>query len=265
MKKSLLVISLLWLTSAPAPCLIVDIQALFSQAQKFESEQHWSEAFSTYTEILKFEPENAQAHYRLGTVSEKIGATDSALKSYQEALRLNPGLTEARTALEGYYVNRGVALRRSNQSDEAIRAFQQALSIVPSSASAHFELGQAFEQRGQTDDAVKEYQETIKLDPNRSAAHVRLAAVYSNQGQHERAAQEYQEILRVNPEDPAAHYGLGVTYSEMGQREQAIASLKQAVRFYLIAGQRDKAQPAYALQKKLEAEQQGTPPAAQKK
>jgi hypothetical protein len=38
----------------------------------------------------------------------------------------------------------------------------------------------------------------------------------------------------------------------------AIASLQQAVRFYLIAGQRDKAQPAYDLQKKLMAEKRPT-------
>jgi hypothetical protein len=41
--------------------------------------------------------------------------------------------------------------------------------------------------------------------------------------------------------------------------------LKQAVRFYLRAGYRDKAQPAYTLQKKLEAEQFAAPSAGKKK
>ena len=227
----------------------------FTKGQKYEDEQRWSEAFSAYTEVLKHDPTNAAAHYRLGLVSERLGATDAALKSYQESLRLNPNMKEARTALEGYYLNQGVALRRGGQSDEAIRAFQQALSFNPSSASAHLELGQEFEQRNQLDEALREYQEAVRLDPEKSVPHAHLAALYSRQGQYEQAAREFQEVLRLNPNDPAAHYGLGVAYSELGQRDQAIASLKQAVRFYLLAGHRDKAQPAYALQKKLEAEQ----------
>src|SRR5262249_8861026 len=105
-----------------------------------------------------------------------------------------------------------------------------------------------------------EYQEAIKLDPDKSAGHTRLAKAYALQGQHESAIKEYQEVLRLNPEDPVAHHGLGVEYNELGQKDQAIASLQQAVRFYLIAGQRDKAQPAYDLQKKLMTEKYTPPP-----
>ena len=264
MKNKLIVISSLWLCVGAAPGWAVDIQALFAKAQGFENEQQWSEAFSTYSEILKFEPNNALAHARLGAISEKLGATDNAVRSYQEALRLNPGQSEARQALEGYYVNRGVTLRRNNQLDESVGMFRQAIGLNPSSADAHFELGQVLEQRGQADEAISEYQEAIKIDPDKSTAHARLAAQYAKQGQNQRAVQEYQEVLRLNPQDPAAHHGLGVAYNELGQREQAIASLQQAVRFYLIAGQRDKAQPAYDLQKKLMAEQAAPPPARKK-
>lgn len=242
-------------------------EELFNKGRIFESEQRWSEAFSAYTEILKRDPNNAAAHYRLGVVSEKLGATDKALHSYQEALRLNSGMGEARTSLEGYYTNQGVAQRRNNQLTEAAQSFRQALTYNASSANAHFELGQVLEQQGQANDALTEYQEAIKIDPNKSAAHIGLAKVYAAQGQHDNAVKAYQEILRLNPEDPAAHHGLGVAYNELGQKDQAIASLKQAVRFYLIAGQRDKAQPAYDLQKTLMVEQSGQPPrpAAKKK
>jgi tetratricopeptide (TPR) repeat protein len=263
-KNQLTVIFVLCLCVSALPGWAVDIQALFTKAQGFENEQRWSEAFSTYSEILKFEPHNALAHSRLGAISEKLGATDNAVRSYQEALRLNPGQSEARQALEGYYVNRGVMLRRNNQLDESAGMFRQAINLNPSSANAHFELGQVLEQRGQANEAITEYQEAIKIDPDKSTAHTRLAALYATQGQNQRAVQEYQEVLRLNPQDPAAYHGLGVAYNELGQREQAIASLQQAVRFYLIAGHREKAQPAYDLQKKLMAEKAAPPPARKK-
>lgn len=264
-KLTVIFVFLFWVSAFPG--WAVDTQALFTKAQGFENEQRWSEAFSMYSEILKFEPHNALAHYRLGAVSEKLGAIDNAVRSYQEALRLNPGQSEARQALEGYYVNQGVMFRRNNQLEESVGMFQQAISLNPSSANAHFELGQVLEQRGQANEAMAEYQEAIKVDPDKSAAHTRLAALYAEQRQNERAAQEYQEVLRLNPQDPVAYHGLGVAYTALGQRDQAIASLQQAVRFYLIAGQRDKAQPAYDLQKKLMAEKAtaSAPPPPRKK
>lgn len=239
-------------------------QDRWSKAQGYENEMRWSEALSEYVEILKRDPTNALAHYRLGVVQTKLGATDDALKSYQEAFRLNPGMNEARHALEGYYINQGIAFRRSNQSAEAIRAFQQALVYNPSSATAYFALGEEFEQLGQPNESIKAYQQAVAIDPDRSAAHARLAAAYARQGQHQQAIREFQEVLRLNPQDPAAHHGLGVAYSELGQRDEAIASLQQAIRFYLIAGQRDKARPAYELQKKLIAEQTSALPKKQK-
>ncbi|MBM4258380.1 MAG: tetratricopeptide repeat protein [Deltaproteobacteria bacterium] len=246
-------------------CPAVDTAALLAQGQQYENEQKWSEAFSTYSELLKYEPQHAEGNYRLGRVSERLGSIDSALKSYQAALQANPGMAEAKRALAGYYMNRGVGFRLNKQSAEAIQALQQALTYDPTSAGTHFELGQEYEQQRQLDSAVTSYQEAIKLDANHSQAHTRLASVYTNQGKHDDAVREYQEVLRLNPEDPAGHHGLGVAYSELGQREQAISSLKQAIRFYLRAGHRDKAQPAYTLQKKLEAELYATPTAGKKK
>jgi len=84
-KKKHRVIVVLWLGASLLSLSPVHAQDLFTKAQGFENEQRWSEAFSTYSEILKHDPTNALAHYRLGAVREKLGATDDALRSYQEA------------------------------------------------------------------------------------------------------------------------------------------------------------------------------------
>src|SRR5581483_1464444 len=145
MKKALLTLITYGLFFCVAPSVAVDTAALLATGQQYENEQRWSEAFSTYSEVLKFDPQNAIAHYRLGQVSERLGATETALKSYREALRFDPGMSEAKRALAGYYVNQGVGFRRNNQSAEAVRALQQAISYEPASVGAHFELGQEFE------------------------------------------------------------------------------------------------------------------------
>lgn len=232
----------------------MSIDEFLQKGQEYEKAMMWESAIAMYTEILEKEPTHAMAHYRIGVVWEKLGAMDHAVKSYQEALRANPGLTEARTALEGYYINRGVALRRGKQLNTAFDAFQLALALNPASPTAHLEMGQLLEEQGKQDEAGKEYQKVIELEPNNSAAHTRLAAVYAGKGQHQQAMKEFQEVLRLNPQDPVAYHGIGVAQYELGQRDEAIVTLQKAIRFYLIAGQRDKAQPAWELQKKLRAE-----------
>ena len=265
MKKTLLSLSGICLLLALFVGKSLAADDLFSRAQTYENEQRWSEAFSAYSEVIKRDPTNALAHYHIGTVSQKLGAMDQAIQSYKEALRLDPSLSEASVALEGYYTNRGVAQRINHQLPEAIQSLRQALTYNPSSASAHFELGQTLEQSGQINEALAEYQEAVKLDPDKSAAYLHLAQAYAAQGQHDRAAKAYQEVLRLNPRDPVAYHGLGVAYNALGQKEKALASLQQAVRFYLIAGQRDKARPAYELQKKLMLEQAATSTSQKKK
>ncbi len=224
--------------------------------QKFEAEMRWGEAMAEYHWILtEIDPNHVDAHYRLGVVREKVGAIGDALQSYRTVLKLSPGHPGASQYLEGYYVNEGITFRREKQFDKARASFQQALGINGSSAAAHFELGQELERQGQMDQAIEEYQATIRLDPDKSAAHTHLAAAYTREGRYPEAIQAYQEVIKKHPRNPAAHNGLGVAYSKTDQRDKAIETLGQAVRFYLIRGERNQAKPAYELQKKLLAEQ----------
>ncbi len=235
--------------------LAANPQDHIDNGRRFESEMRWGEAMAEYHWILTEIDENhVEAHYRLGVVREKVGAMQDAIQSYKTVLQLNPGHPGAKSFLEGYYVNEGIAFRREQQFDKARAAFQQALQINNSSAAAHFELGQEFARQGQLDQAIQEYRESIRLDPSKSTAHTRLAAAYTEKGQYEQAIQAYQEVIKQHPRDPAAHDGLGVAYSKTGQRERAIETLGQAVRFYLVRGEREQARPAYELQKKLLAE-----------
>lgn len=232
--------------------LAANPQDYIDSGRQFENEMRWGEAMAEYYFILTEIDENhVEAHYRLGVVREKVGAIEDAIQSYKTVLQLNPSHPGARGFLEGYYVNEGIAFRREKQFDKAKAAFQQALSINGSSATAHFELGQEFARQGQLDQAMQEYQESIRLDPSKSTAHTHLAAAYVEKGQYEQAIQHYQEVIEQHPRDPAAHDGLGVAYSKIGQPEKAIETLGQAVRFYLVRGEREQARPAYELQKKL--------------
>lgn len=240
------------LTLAAVTFMAATPQDYIDSGRRFESEARWGEAMAEYLWILKeMDPDYVEAHYRLGVVREKVGAIEDALESYREVLRLSPGHPEATRSLEGYYVNEGIAYRRERQFAKAAAAFRNAVAINGASAAARFELGQELERQGQLDEAIAEYRRAVELDPDKSIAHTRLAAAYAGRGEYEHAIHSYQQVIARHPRDPVAHDGLGVAYSKLGQRDKAIETLGQAVRFYLVRGERERARPAYELQKKL--------------
>ena len=75
-----------------------------------------------------------EAHGNLGTVLQKQGQLEVAIKSYRTALSIND---DAR----GHF-NLGTALRDEGKLDEAISHFKLAISMFSNYADAHNYLGE---------------------------------------------------------------------------------------------------------------------------
>ena len=64
------------------------------------------------------------------------------------------------------------------------------MTLDPSHADAHFELGLFYEDEKQDAKAMQEYQLAIKLQPDLSKAHYHLGRLYQKNGQPGRAQKE---------------------------------------------------------------------------
>src|SRR5919202_761389 len=93
-------------SSQPQPSLALQGQQLFEQ-------QRYNEALSVYRELIRQEPANADAHYTLGIVYERLGQDKAAVDSYREAIRLKPDYVDAHIGL-------AVAYGRTGQDELAI-------------------------------------------------------------------------------------------------------------------------------------------------
>jgi len=92
---------------------------------------------------------------RLGDLLLKKGAADEALRSFEDALKINP------RSLEGK-IGRGVALGRLGDFGKAEQALRDALPLNPNPARVYYELGLLYERRGDFAKAVSEYKEGLK-------------------------------------------------------------------------------------------------------
>ena len=171
----------------------------------------------------------------LGNSYSDIGNMDSALMAFEQAVEINPTLSESRANLGNIYLKKGLV-------KEAIDEYLTALQINPNDAKTHNNLGNAYTQRDSLGLAVDEYQRALALDSSFVDAHKNLAIVYSRQERYGRAIAQLNRALDLNPRDAGCYSQLGDVYSQMNDYEQAIAQYKKALRM-----KQNFAEPHYGL------------------
>ena len=82
---------------------------------------------------------------------EQAGNGEEAIKTYREAIRLEPNYTEA-------YTQMGLAYANLNQFAEAVKAFQEVVRLQPQSGLAHGNLGAAYMKMGRFPEARDAFQ-----------------------------------------------------------------------------------------------------------
>jgi tetratricopeptide (TPR) repeat protein len=106
----------------------------------------------------------AQAKAKSGDQAGAKQLYSDAATSYQKAIAIKPD--------GAYYNNLGQALTKSGQTDEAIKAYNQAAQIDPTHASMYyFNLGAVLTNAGKVDDAIAAFDKCIAADPNRADAY----------------------------------------------------------------------------------------------
>lgn len=68
------------------------------------------------------------------------------------------------------------------QTDEALKAYQKAVDILPTYAEAHCNMGVLHKQAGRLDEAISAYETAINLSPCADVIRCNLAVAYNEKG-----------------------------------------------------------------------------------
>lgn len=131
-----------------------------------------SRAKSKLTRAKNLAPELPEVHYSYGYFLEYIGEVDSAAKSYQKAIRLNPkGGNE--------HNNYGTFLCRQREFRKAEKEF-----LVAVEDPNYFNTAEAYENAGHcvlqipdTEKAAEYFEKALRNDPKRAEALIELALI----------------------------------------------------------------------------------------
>jgi len=149
------------------------------------AQQNYTAAMTHYQEVLRLQPQSAEAHYNLANAFKQLNQLDEAIRYFRQALQLNPKLAEAHN-------NLGIALKRQDRFDEAILSYRKALSLQAIYPEAWANLGNIYGDRGQFDDAMHCYEEALRHDPNHADTHFNRAGQWLLLGDWTRGWPEYE-------------------------------------------------------------------------
>jgi len=180
-------------------------------------------------EALRLAPDYAKAHFNMGLALRRIG-DERAIDHLAEAVRLDPGQADVRTALAAAHNDRGLQLQRLGRFQEAVGDHQEALRLRPDFAEAANNLGAALNQTGQIEQAGAAFAQAISIAPQYADAHFNLANLLLGAGRTTEAIPHYEAVLSSNPRDVAARVNFGVALRRAGRRDAAIEQFREALR-----------------------------------
>jgi tetratricopeptide (TPR) repeat protein len=163
-----------------------------------------------YREAIDFyslAPDTAARANKIGIAYHQLLDLSAAKRSYEQALRLDPGFGEARNNLGTIYYSQK-SYRR------AIREYKKALRALPASASVYSNMGTAYFSRQEYKKASEAYEQAVKLDPD----------VFEHHSSYGTLMQE-----RSITELAKFHYYLAKMYAKEGSTERALQYVRKAL------------------------------------
>jgi len=150
----------------------------------------------------------------LGAGYSRKGREGDALRLYEEAGRLYPGLPDV-------HYNSGVSLQRLGRHDEAIGMYHRALDLDPEMAAARENLSILLAGKGRYEEAIAEARRAVELEPWNASTRGNLAAAYCGCGRLDEGIREYRAAVEIDPGNRKLQSGLERAYISRRSRREA--------------------------------------------
>jgi protein O-GlcNAc transferase len=215
-----------------------------------------AEAEACFLRVLALCPGHPDALHLLGVVAFQMGKADACVEFVSQAIRsdkrnpayffslgnglqalgrLDDALAAFDTALtlKPDFVealsNRGNALQGLERFDEALESYDKALFLKPSFAAASHNRGNALQKLSRFDEAVESYDNAVKLHPNYAEALYSRGNALQALKRYGDAVESYNRALALKPDFADAFYNSGNALQELKRFGEALASFDKAL------------------------------------
>jgi protein O-GlcNAc transferase len=180
------------------------------------------EAAARYGDVLRADPDNADAHYYLGMMSCQAGRFDEGVELARKAL--------ARDALHPHaHILLGRALSAMGRYDEAITSLQEAITLAPDLGIAHGHLADVLSDAGRKSEAIHSYDRALALTPDRVEDWFNRGLALHAVGRLDEALGSFERVIATKPEIAQARLERANVLFRLHRNEEALESVDGAL------------------------------------
>ena len=160
-----------------------------------------------------------------------MGMSLVALASRQpeEAVLMAKAAVAAAPELGAAWVTLGHALRTATRTEEAERAFGEAVRLDGMDSAARTGLAELRLATGRPEEAIKEYELALRREPTLVAAHLGLGHAQVWMERYDAALESYERALTLCPRLPEGEFAAGFALARLGKSEEAEIRYRRAL------------------------------------
>jgi tetratricopeptide (TPR) repeat protein len=169
-------------------------------------------------------PARATALYSRGVGERLVGNLAAAIRTFTQAIELNPEFGEA-------YFRRGICFHMIGEDKMAIADFQQASHINYDDPRANLWEGFTYAKLGEYHEALRAYGDAIAASDRYTPAYANRGRAYMMLGEYEKAIKDFDEAIRLEPGNAEYYFVRGVAYEQLRNNQKAADSFAAAIEF----------------------------------
>lgn len=201
------------------------LRQILAEAQM--SAEHWSQAATTLSEVVKADPDRAVAWALLGQCLFHVGRLSEGLEALDKAVSLSPSPQPA------WVHTRANVLHRLGKDQQAIQELEKIIEELPQTniiANLHLLLGQIY-LRGLNDPtkAKAALDKAIEKDPEMFEAHTAKAVLLDEAGDHSAAILLWDKAVELNPDCSGTQTNRGRCLFHLKRVDDALRAFDRAI------------------------------------
>lgn len=162
------------------------------------------------------------AWFLLGDAQQRLRNYSEAVKSYQNAMSVNP-------ELYGIYVNLAETYRVLNRLNDAVATAQRGIEKFPNDASLQINISWYYSLSNKNPQAILYAKRATELAPGQYLGYTNLCRAYNDSGELDLALQNCNKALELKPGDGETYFYLGRTFQLKEDTDTAFEHYERAV------------------------------------
>ena len=198
-------------------------------AQKYLDNPMVRVAMAAYAAQIEEDPTDYTAYYGRAKDYFRYGEHDLALADFTQAIKYFP--RKETSDLSQAYTLRGLIYQEKGNKEAALKDFNDALQLDPTSRFSLIGRGDLLYDMGDYEHASRDYEALIRRDARCQEAYLGLARISYKQNNMGLCFDYLSKAETANPSNAEFFLQRGIFYEEMGEKQKAADDFVQALQF----------------------------------